>query len=60
VVNFQAEKWSVFKRKKHMGTLPDAAGDSSLTFEIQKRKRAVQFKENQLMGCLLLKIDILC
>jgi hypothetical protein len=43
-----------------MGTLPDAAGDSSLTFEIQKRKRAVQFKENQLMGCLLLKIDILC
>jgi len=43
-----------------MGTLPDAAGDSSLTFENSEKEKEHQFKENQLMGCLLLKIDILC
>jgi len=43
-----------------MGTLSDATGDSSLAFEIQRKKRITHFNENQSMGWLCLKNDMLC
>jgi hypothetical protein len=33
-----------------MGTLPEAADNSSLRFEIQREKRTTYFKQNQSLG----------
>jgi hypothetical protein len=43
-----------------MRTLSEATGNSNLIIEIQREKRTTYFKENQSMGELCLKNDILC